>query len=119
MQTASEGKGINSSLGICLYDGCTATGRYLICGQQYYFGMVVDMLAVVKYAVFCRSEHAGSSYTSSIENVNGNERMCLNVANKNYSYAIFDALTAKKLDTPINKTSANGMTVTYELEVSL
>lgn len=120
MQTASEGKNINSSVNnICLYYGCTATGRYLICGQQYYFGMVVDMLAVVKYAVFCRSRSSTNSYTSSIENVNGNERMCINTSDNNYSSAIFDALTAKKLDTPINKTSANGMTVTYELEVSL
>ena len=118
-QTASEGENINSPLSINLNYGCTATGRYLICGQQYYFGMVVDMLAVVKYAVFCRAQNSNSNCTSSIESVNGNERMCLNVANKNYSYAIFDALTAKKLDTPINKTSANGMTVTYELEVSL
>ena len=120
MQTASEGKNINSSVSsICLYYGCMATGRYLICGQQYYFGMVVDMLAVVKYAIFCSSSYASNSYTSSIESINGNERMCINTSNGGYSSTIFEALTAKKLDTPITKTSAKGMTVTYELEVSI
>jgi len=119
MQTASEGKNIYSNLNITLYYGCTATGRYLICGQQYFFGMVVDMLAVVEYAIFIHPSYTSNSYTSSIESINGNERMCINTANNIYSSAIFDALTAKKLDTPITKTSANGMTVTYELEVSL
>ena len=121
VQTESDAKGIytSGSVNINLIYGCTATGRYLICGQQNCFGMVVDMLAVVKYAVFFHPSQGYSDYTSSIESVNGNERMCLNKSNKTYSVALFDALTAKKLDTPINKTSANGMTVTYELEVSL
>ena len=102
--------------------GTMAYGKYLMFGwnpsQYYATAGVVDMSTFTQVAYGCGQIVSGGSYTFPIvKNPLYDNICCLMSANPVSYQRNFGAVSAKRLDTPVVKTSANGMTVTYELEV--
>ena len=102
-----------------LYKGTFAIGSrlYMFPHQN---GFVYDMGSENLIAITCENPVMEDYYNIWIRNVFNVNRPPLLVGRSGTNITEYDqAITAKKLDSPITKTSANGMTVTYELEVFL
>lgn len=106
--------------GIFGISACPLNNKYIITGLQNASsdnrGIIFDLSTCTVVGTICTPITVSNSYAAVCKYPLATAS--LPFANVGSSYVgTTSAVAAKKLDTPVVKTSANGMTVTYELEV--
>lgn len=101
--------------------GTTAYNKYLFCGwspaNYRSCAAVIDMSSFTQIGHGAAQYFTGNTKGPIVRNPFYDDVFVLSTADKGAYLADFGATAMKKLDAPVVKTTANGMTATYELEV--